>query len=98
LGKARIRKPFFSSPVSRRFFLSGPMALPRSYPPFGFSVFYDRHGGGWTWRERRPSGNEDDNTTGSGLSSRAEGIAACRAELRRRGARDTGATNGVDST
>lgn len=84
-------------PVPRRFV---PMALPRAYPPFGFSVWYDRHRGkGWCWRERRPSGPEDDVTEGKHLPSRLAGIEAVRAELRRRGARDVESDDpGVDST
>lgn len=60
------------------------------YPPFGFSVWYDRHRGrGWCWRERKPKGNPDDLTSGDGLPSRATAIEVVRGELRRRGERDT---------
>jgi len=60
-----------------------------SYPPFGFSVWYDRHKGRrWCWRERKPKGNPDDVTSGEHLGSRATAIEAVRAELRRRGERD----------
>jgi len=60
---------------------------PQYYPPFGWSVFYHRIQRAWVWREKKPKGNPDDVTEGR-ARSRAEGIAMCRAELRRRGARD----------
>jgi hypothetical protein len=73
------------------------------YPPFGFSVWYDRHHGkGWCWRERHPKGPDDDVTEGSGFASKSKACDGARAELRRRGARDSEAGEdagepGVDS-
>lgn len=58
------------------------------FPPFGFSVWYDRHHGRrWCWRERRPSGSDDDVTEGDGFEHKTDAVLAVRRELARRKAR-----------
>lgn len=62
--------------------------MPPQYPPFGFSVFFDRHHGRrWCWKDRRDRQHPDDVREGFDLGSRREAIEASRAELRRRGER-----------
>lgn len=73
------------------------------YPPFGFSVWYDRHTGRrWCWAERSPTEidrrfqqageivpvEEDDVTDGWNHRSRPHAIRSVREELRRRGERE----------
>lgn len=55
------------------------------YPPFGFSTWYCRHGGGWCWRERKPSQVEGHVTSGRQLGSRPQAVMAVRLELAYRG-------------
>lgn len=52
------------------------------FPPFGFSVWYDRHRGrGWCWQERHPSELQEDRTEGEGFESRRAAIQDVRGEL-----------------
>jgi hypothetical protein len=61
-----------------------PIHLP-PYPPFGFSVWYDRHRGrAWCWRERRPSESEVDTTEAEGFTSKTAAVQAVREELQAR--------------
>jgi hypothetical protein len=62
---------------------------PFTYPPFGFSVWFDRHHGhGWCWREKRPRGVDTDETEGKNCGSKREAIRQCHAELKRRSRSD----------
>lgn len=55
------------------------------FPPFGFSVWYDRHRGrGWCWRERKASEAEDDVTSGEHFDGKTAACQAVREELRAR--------------
>lgn len=59
-----------------------------TFPPFGFSVWYDRHRNrGWCWRERHPDNARGDRTAADGFDSRAAAIADLRGELAARKAR-----------
>lgn len=68
-----------------------PIHLP-PFPPFGFSVWYDRHKGRqWMWRERHPSGDTIRDrdaglalTEGEGFASKTAACVAVREELARR--------------
>jgi len=55
------------------------------YPPFGFSVWFDRHGKGWCWRQRRPSEVKGHVNSGEGLGKRGLAVLAVRLELAYRG-------------
>ncbi len=80
-------KSFFSPSANPRRSFLFPMAIHLPpFPPFGFSVWYDRHHRGrrWCWRERRPSGNPDDLTNGDGFGSKTAAVQAVRLELQRR--------------
>lgn len=58
------------------------------YPPFGFSVWYDRHRGGWCWKERSPDWDDPHNVDEQcGYRRRLDAIAGIREELRKRGQR-----------
>lgn len=59
-------------------------------PPFGFSVWYDRHRGrGWCWRERRPSDEAADVSEGESFATQTAAIQAVREELAARKERAT---------
>jgi hypothetical protein len=61
-----------------------PIHLP-PFPPFGFSVWYDRHRGrGWCWRERRASEAKADTAEGEGFGSKTAAVQAVREELQGR--------------
>lgn len=60
----------------------------QDFPPFGFSVFFNRHGKRWCWVDRRAQADPDDIMKGEGYRSRAAANQGARDELRRRGERD----------